>query len=160
MKHMKWKPRWETGRQTNITELIGALHYNTKAFHPFLYGRYNFQLPCYCILLLSSVFTDWLPANNHNPHHITPNNYNTQALCWAGALHYNFLSQLQAGIHSWIHLYLYTILSTPLNTVSFKFTNFTFRYTLSCSWNVCKLCVLFCSKYLQECSLKTVITAI
>jgi len=157
MKYMKWNPRWETGRQTHITGLICAFRDNTKAFHPFLYGRYNFRLTCYCILLLSSVFTDWLPVNNHNPYHITPNNYSTQALCWAG--HYIIISHVSFRLEFCLK-FIYTILWTPLNTVCFKFTNFSFRYTLSCSSNVCKLCVLFCSKYQQEFSLETVINAI
>jgi hypothetical protein len=50
--------------------------------------------PAHCGLLLSSVFTDWLPANTHNPHHIKHYKYHTQALCGAGALHYNSLSEL------------------------------------------------------------------
>ena len=32
---MKWEPRWKTGRQTHITEIIGPFRDNTKAFHPF-----------------------------------------------------------------------------------------------------------------------------
>ena len=157
MKYMKRNPRWETGRHTNITELIGALHDNTKAFHPFFTEDKISDYPAIvfcCYLQCLQIGYRQIITTLTTLHPITI----THRHCVERG-HYIIISHVSFRLEFCLK-FIYTILWTPLNTVCFKFTNFSFRYTLSCSWNVCKLCVLFCSKYQQEFSLETVINAI